>query len=413
MADDKEKKLHIPKAPEKKEKELDITQKGKKEIIETLGWTIKSDDENFIPIYGEKPERAEVIKILKKRSPLAYEKAETREEVMKILEKNNPTLFHRLQRKEGKESYVRDTQKIPNEKIEDKIRDPKREKDKKNDKEVDKYLEDWWFDNKGWKLPEEGKEKDKKEEIKEKKAELVKEDKKPETKPEEKKPEAKPEVKEEKKPKEKKKRKRDLNPLNWIKYGATRLATGVVGTAALIGTKSLDIVARPQQLFSKQFWKDIGHNIVHTPGAILKTIWGTFNKNLRSTKKHTYSRNIFQDYGKSRTETKNPVKKVLWFLGKFVGVTPASGLIWPVPSKFILHLSNGIWLSIEETLQWIKNSKRHWNPKNWNLKSFNYDKTKEIFKKAFKWNHKNKLGAEKETKVVGMNTEAKEEKKAA
>jgi outer membrane biosynthesis protein TonB len=57
----------------------------------------------------------------------------------------------------------------------------------------------------------------------------VKEDKKPEEKPA-----AKPEAKEEKKPKEKKKRKRDLNPLNWIRYGATRLATGVIGTASLI-----------------------------------------------------------------------------------------------------------------------------------------------------------------------------------
>jgi hypothetical protein len=37
MADNKEKKLHIPKSPEKEDKEIDITKKGKNEIIETLG----------------------------------------------------------------------------------------------------------------------------------------------------------------------------------------------------------------------------------------------------------------------------------------------------------------------------------------------------------------------------------------
>jgi hypothetical protein len=183
------------------------------------------------------------------------------------------------------------------------------------------------------------------------------------------------------------------------------LATGVIGTASLIWTKSLDIFARPQQLFTKQFWKDIGHNVVHTPEAILKTIWGTVNKDLRSTKKHTYFRNVVQDYGKTRwPDSKNRFKKTLWFLGKFVGINPATWNITPVP-KFGIHVNNGISLAIEETLQGVKNSKRHWNPKNWNLKSFNYAKTKEIFNKAFKWNHKNKLGAEKpEGKVVEMDT---------
>jgi hypothetical protein len=83
-----------------------------------------------------------VIKILKKRSPEAYGKAETREEVMKILEKNNPSLFHRLERKEGKHSPLPEKDKIPNNETEKKIRDKKRQENPANDKEVDKYLEE-------------------------------------------------------------------------------------------------------------------------------------------------------------------------------------------------------------------------------------------------------------------------------
>ena len=350
------------------QKNVDKESESKKEEEEPKGekkeLNEKDGEAYLISVYGEKPNEANVLRILKeKRSE--YKDAKTYDEAMAILKKRRPETWKRL------------TDRIP-------PRDPLQTAD---DKTIDKELAERWFTPDGKIIEDEAKKEDKEEE--------------------------KTEKKEKKQKKEKKPRKRDLNPLNWIRYGATRFVTGFIGTASLIWTKSRDVFARPQQVFTKQFWKDIGHNIAHIPEAIVKTIWGTVNKNLRSTKKHTYFRNTVQDYGKTRwPESKNRFKKTFWFLGKFIGINPANGSIIPVP-KFGIHIANGITLAIEETLQGVKNSKWHWNPKNRNFKSFDYAKTKEIFNKAFKWNHKNKLGAEKEGKVIKMDTEAKEEKKAA
>lgn len=79
-------------------------------------------------------------------------------------------------------------------------------------------------------------------------------------------------IKEEKKPAAKKEKKWDLNPLNWVRHIGTRALSGIGGFPYRLGAKMQHIVARPQQLWSKAFYKDIGKNILKTPKAMLTTI---------------------------------------------------------------------------------------------------------------------------------------------
>jgi len=50
---------------------------------------------------------------------------------------------------------------------------------------------------------------------------------------------------------------------------------------------------------------------------------------------------------------------------------------------------------VHETFEAVKESKRHRNPKNRNLKTFKYSKTKEAVKRAFSWNKEPEVMAER------------------
>lgn len=89
-----------------------------------------------MPIYGEKPDKENVLKILKERSA-AYKECKTYEEAAKIVEKNNPDLFKRLKEKETGDG--KSEEKVVEE-IEKKIADKNRVEDQKNQKEIDQYL---------------------------------------------------------------------------------------------------------------------------------------------------------------------------------------------------------------------------------------------------------------------------------
>jgi len=123
-----------------KDNASEIVKNTQDEIAKTINQpTIKSDDENFIPIYGENPTPESVLKILKERST-AYKDVKNYDEAMVLLEKNNQELFHRLERKAGKNSPLPEKFKIPDEEVEDKIRSKQRQITPANEAEVDKFL---------------------------------------------------------------------------------------------------------------------------------------------------------------------------------------------------------------------------------------------------------------------------------
>lgn len=217
------------------------------------------------------------------------------------------------------------------------------------------------------------------------------------------------EVKEEKKP-AKKERKWDINPLNWARHIGTRALSGVLGFPSRVAAKVKHIVARPQQLWSKQLYKDIGKNILKTPKAILTTITGAFYKPHRDSVKFEDS---FKDYG---PEFANPTdksklmrvgKKALWGAGKVA--VPVTGGLSLLP-KFFANVGRGMNHAIHETFEGIRDSKFHFNPMKWNLKSWKFSKTKEAFRKAFGWNVK---GTPAGKSVDVKHLAEKEHKKAA
>lgn len=109
----------------------------------------------------------------------------------------------------------------------------------------------------------------------------------------------------------------------------------------------------------------------------------------------------------------------MWRGGKIAAPTLTAG-VWSVFPKFFANVGRGLNHVYHETLDGIRDSKWHWNPKNWNLKPRKYSKTKESFAKAFSWNKKGIPAGKtmefpttkKETKVIDITT-TKEEKKAA
>lgn len=55
----------------------------------------------------------------------------------------------------------------------------------------------------------------------------------------------------------KKKGKIDRNPLNWVRHIGTRALSGIGGFPSRVAAKLNHIVARPQQLVSGKFYKDL------------------------------------------------------------------------------------------------------------------------------------------------------------
>lgn len=117
----------------------------------------------------------------------------------------------------------------------------------------------------------------------------------------------------------KKKGKWDINPLNWARHIGTRALSGIVGFPSRFAAKLHHIAARPQQLISGKFYKDLGKNIIKTPGAILTTLSGALYRPHRDKVKFEDN---YKDYG---PEFANPTdkskivrfgKKALWFGGK-------------------------------------------------------------------------------------------------
>jgi len=138
------------------------------------------------------------------------------------------------------------------------------------------------------------------------------------------------------------------------------------------------------------FWKDLGKNIIKTPGAILTTITGAVYRPHRD--KVSFVDN-FKDYG---PEFANPAdksaivrggKKALRFAGKVAAPTMTAG-VWSLMPKFFANVGRGMNHALVETAEGIRDSKRHWNPKKRNLKPWRYAKTKESFLKAVSWNKK-------------------------
>lgn len=186
----------------------------------------------------------------------------------------------------------------------------------------------------------------------------------------------------------KKEKKRDINPLNWVRHIGTRALSGIAGFPSRVMAKVKHIAARPQQLWSKQFYTDLGKNILRTPKAILTTISGAVYKPHRDIVKFEDN---FKDYGPefANATDKNAIvrngKKALRGIGKVAA--PITGGLSLLP-KFFANVGRGINHAIHETFEGIRDSKWHWNPRKWNLKPWKFSKTQEAFGKAFSWNKK-------------------------
>ncbi len=119
---------------------------------------------------------------------------------------------------------------------------------------------------------------------------------------------------------EKKEKKWDLNPLNWARHIGTRALAGIAGLPSRVAAKAHHIIAKPQQILDKEFWKDLGKNIMKTPKAIWKTISGAVYRPDRGKEK---LEDNFKDYGKTwgpDADDKNGfvrnAKKATWYAGK-------------------------------------------------------------------------------------------------
>lgn len=330
-------------------------------------------DEDFMPIYGENPQKDSVLKILKERSK-AYKDCKNYTEATEVLKKNNPRLLKWLQEKKPGNEISNDSS--TNE-IDEKIKNKNFVEDDKNEREVDEYLAEKWYaedDKKKWEGTEEAERKrQEKKEIARKKKELLEKDKTPKS---EEKPKGKVEE-----TKKKKERKWDLNPLNRARYTGTRILSGVGGFGSRIAAKVNASIARPQDIFHPKYRTDMGKNIMKTPKAMLKSITGGVYKPHR---KETQFEDIYKGYNPTRwpgAKKQKTAKNVVRGVGKIAGFPVAGGI--PIIPKFMANLTRGINHAVHETFEGIKDSKWHRNPKKWNLKTFKYSKTKEGFQRAF------------------------------
>jgi len=180
----------------------------------------------------------------------------------------------------------------------------------------------------------------------------------------------------------------DINPLNRARHLWTRVLSWVGGFTSRVSAKINATLARPQDIFYGKYRTDIGKNIIRTPKAIAKTISGTFYKPHRDG---VQFEDVYKWYGPTRwpNTQKYKIKKVPRFVGKFLA--PFGGVL----PKFGANL--GRWFNhlVHETFEAVKESKRHRNPKNRNLKTFKYSKTKEAVKRAFSWNKEPEVMAER------------------
>ena len=335
----------------------------------------KDLDEDFMPIYGKNPDKDSVLKILKERSK-AYKDCETYEKATEILKKNNPKLLKWLQTKEvGNKVSGNPTNKKTNEDTLSK----EVVEDEKNQRMVDEYLAERWYaedDKEKWEGTEAA---EKKRQIEKNKKKLLEEAKTTTT---EEKPKEKIEgTKKKESEKTKKERKRDLNPLNWARYTGTRILSGVGGFGSRIAAKINASIARPQDIFHPKYRTDMGKNIMKTPKAMLKSITGGVYKPHR---KETQFEDIYKGYNPTRwpgAKKQKTAKNVVRGVGKIAGFPVAGGI--PIIPKFMANLTRGINHAVHETFEGIRDSKRHRNPKKWNLKTFKYSKTKEGFQRAF------------------------------
>lgn len=178
----------------------------------------------------------------------------------------------------------------------------------------------------------------------------------------------------------KKEKNRDRNLFNWARHIGTRAIAGVGLLKARAFAKVHHFFAKPQQIFSKELYKNARTNIKRIPKAIGTTISGALYKPHRGKEKFVDN---FTDAGKTwgpDADDKNWFvrngKKLTWFLGK--------------PIKFGHNILRGVWHAPIELAESVRDAKWHWNPKNWDMKRLKFSKTKESFLKAFGWNRKGK-----------------------
>ena len=209
---------------------------------------------------------------------------------------------------------------------------------------------------------------------------------------------------------DKKGKKWDRNPGNRLRHISTRALSGIVALPSRIVAKGQHIIARPQQLWSKWFWKDIGKNIMRTPAAIWTTISGAVYRPHRDKVKFE---NNFKDYGPefaNPTDTSKLVrwgKNALWFAGKVAAPT-LTAWVWSIAPKFFANISRGANHFLHEAAEGLRDSKWHRNPKNRNLKPWKFSKTREAFAKAFSSNKKwtpavSHSSHKKKTKIIDIS----------
>lgn len=356
-------------------------------------------DELFIPIYGKHPSQEDALRILKERST-AFKDCTTYEEASKLLEKNNPDLFNWLSNKNTKNDKEKWKEEKKLEEIEKKVYNQKWLDDDKNNDEIDKYLKE-----SRWYLPEdknvgtstaaaqaerEAKEaeakkkqadkikKENEKKIEEKKKELLTPpptiipssellqknshqtslSPKPEPSktiiwsPQEKSSEIPPPPKEatqpqpkiEKTKKEKKVRNWSLNPFKALKHVGKK-GLEILSMPLHIASKAATTISRPQDIFKRQYWKDIGTNIGKWAKSIAKTFTGLVYTKHREDTEYV---NTNQAYGKTQWPSGiNKPEAAITSFGRTLGKLP----------KAASHIVAGTTSALANTLDNIRTGK--------------------------------------------------------
>ena len=359
----------------------------------------KEGESYFVPIYGENPSEETVLRTLKERST-AYKDCKTYAEANAIVEKNNPDLFKWLQSKNIKSNPK--TININNNKddVDKNIHDPKWVADPKNQADVDKYLEELGYTPDGKKVKDntederraqmEKKKKEvaqaaqakKEQEIEAKKKELLaptpipskpiiwnlpsesrgSQEKSSEITPPPKEA-TQPEPKIEKTKAEKKARNWSLNPFKALKHVGKK-GLEILSMPLHIASKAAITISRPQDIFKRQYWKDIGTNIGKWAKSIAKTFTGLVYTKHREDTEYV---NTNQAYGKTQWPSGiNKPEAAVSSFGRTLGKLP----------KLASHIVAGTTGALANTLDSVRKGKA------------DYGDTKLALSKVVSWNPK-------------------------
>ncbi|MDR2190469.1 MAG: hypothetical protein LBP53_04725 [Candidatus Peribacteria bacterium] len=147
------------------------------------------------------------------------------------------------------------------------------------------------------------------------------------------------------------------NPLNRVVGTATSVVGGVGSFVHRRNAKMEEIGAEPSQLFTKSFWKNLGHNIKTVPKQIGKTLTAGFRKHDTPTTMINTQQSYTPSWSRSSTKGQPLYKRI----------PKAARWLARKPAKFFHRAEQVIENVMGDTFDAVKHTKISGNPKNWNF----------------------------------------------